>query len=157
MVEKLRAQQAQWVETDQPAEKGNRVVIDFESTIDGKPFEGGTGKEVTVQLGTGAAIPDFENALIGATKGQENISFSIRFPDDYRRKELAGKSSAVTANVHKVLVAKLPEIDEEFAKKLGVAEGGLEKLRQEVRNNLLRELEHSVKKPTQRASIRETA
>ncbi|HVV68049.1 MAG TPA: trigger factor [Gammaproteobacteria bacterium] len=145
MLEKLRNQQAEWVETTEPAEKGNRVLIDFESTLDGKSFEGGTGKDVTVQLGTGAAIPDFENALLGTAAGQENITFTIQFPVNYHRKDLAGKSSAVTAKVHKVLVAKLPEVDEEFAKKLGVADGNIEQLRKEIRDNLQRELDYNVK------------
>ncbi len=145
MLEKLRKQQAEWIETDQPAEKGNRVVVDFESLMDGVTFEGGTGKKVTVELGTGAAIPDFENALLGTTAGQENITFDIRFPENYHHKPLAGKSSSVTATVHKVLASKLPALDEEFAKKLGVSEGGLEQLRKEIRENLIKELENNNK------------
>jgi trigger factor len=145
MLEKLRRQQAEWVETDKPAEKGDRVVIDFNSLMDGASFEGGSGNNVTVELGAGGAIPDFENALVGKTAGQENIQFDIRFPENYYRKDLAGKSSHVTANVHKILVAKLPPLDEAFAKKLGVAEGDIEKLRREVRDNLLQQLENNNK------------
>ena len=142
VIEKLRRQYAKWDEVDRVTQKGDRIVLDFESRIHGQPFEGGTGKNATLELGLGSAIADFEKQLVGA-QPRTSLDFSIKFPDNYPREELAGKSAMVNAIIHQVLEPTLPELDEDFFKKLGVEEGGIEKLRADVRENMQRELENA--------------
>lgn len=143
LLEKLRKQQSKWVEVNRPAQLGDRVKLDFDGQINGESFEGGTRKDVTIELGSGQALPDFEKGLIGATKGQE-LSLNVQFPATYPQKELAEKHSVVAVKIYEVLAAELPELDAEFAKKLGVEEGGIEKLRIEVKENLTRELQQKI-------------
>lgn len=139
MLEKLRKQQAEWIETDKQAEKGDRVVIDFEGFLNDEPFEGGNAKDVKLELGSGTMIPGFEEGLIGAKSGSE-IELNVRFPDQYPAENLAGQMAKFKVKVHKVLTPKLPEVDDNFAAKMGMKEGGITKLREEVRSNMEREL-----------------
>lgn len=140
VIEKVRRQHANWAEVERDTQKGDRILLDFESRIQGQTFEGGTGKDVTMELGIGSAIPDFERQLIGV-KPHQSFDFSIRFPEDYHRAELSGKAAMVNAIIKRVEEANLPEVDEEFIKKLGVTDGDMETLRADVRKNIDRDLE----------------
>lgn len=139
VMDKLRRQQADWEEVNRTTQKGDRITLDFESRIHNETFEGGSGKGVRLDLGEGSAIPDFEQQLIGV-KPHTPLDFTIRFPDNYHRKELAGKSAMVHATVNQVQEARLPELDDEFAQKFGVA-GGVAQLREDAQKNMQRELE----------------
>lgn len=142
VIDKLRRQHAEWNDVDRITQKGDRIVLDFESRIHGQPFEGGTGKNASLDLGAGSAIADFEHQLVGV-QPRTSIDFSIKFPDNYPRAELAGKSAMVNAIIHQVMEPTLPELDDEFLKKVGIAEGGMDKLRTDVRENMQRELENA--------------
>ncbi|SCZ63640.1 trigger factor [Thiohalomonas denitrificans] len=142
MLETLRKQNADWVKVDREAGDGDRVVIDFKGTIDGEPFEGGEGENVPVTIDSGRMIPGFEEGLKGAKAGEER-TLDLTFPDDYGYKEVAGKPAQFQVKIHAVEQPNLPEIDDEFAKRFGVESA--EALKKEVRDNMERELEQTLK------------
>lgn len=115
------------------ARKGDAVKIDFVGKIDGKEFEGGAGTDFQLELGSGQFIPGFEEQLIG-TKKEEDVLVKVSFPNDYGAKEFAGKEAEFDVKVHEVLEAKETEINEEFAKKLGLE--NLEKLKEVVKSQI---------------------
>jgi trigger factor len=144
MLETLRNQRKAWETVDRAAGDGDRLVIDFEGSLDGEPFEGGKGEGVPVVLGEGRLIADFEGQLAGLTAG-ESKTMDVNFPEDYPTESLAGKVAQFQVTAQEVAEARLPDLDESFAEAFGVTEGGVEALRREVRANLERELEQAVK------------
>lgn len=144
MVDNLRHQRAQWQAVTRAAGKGDRVLIDFEGSVDGAPFPGGKGEKVPVVLGENRMLPDFEKGLEGIKAG-ESREFDVRFPDDYHAKEMAGKQARFKVSAQVIEGQVLPVLDDEFAKSFGIQEGGIEKLRSEVADNMRRELEDTVR------------
>ena len=144
-LEKIREQHAQWNEVDRKAKKDDQVNIDFDGKIEGKPIEGGSAKDFDLVLGSDSMIPGFEKAIIGMKKGDETQA-SIKFSKDYHAKELAGKATIFIIRLHTVKEATLPELNDEFATTMGVKEGGLEALRQQVKENMQRELDNLLQK-----------
>ena len=147
MIEKLRKQRTEWEEVERPAQEGDQVTIDFTGYIDGEAFEGGSAEDVPLVLGSGTMIPGFEEGLIGAAPG-ETRTLELKFPDDYRVEKLAGKDARFEVTVKKVAEPKLPEVDEDFIRSLGVEEGTEEALRKEVRENMERELRQKLRSRT---------
>jgi len=143
MIESLRRQRLDWTDVARGCGTGDRVTIDFEGRIGGEPFEGGKSENLTVVLGAGRLLPDFEQALLGAV-ADEKREFDLRFPDEYPAKHLAGKTARFQAIVRKVEASSLPEVDAAFCEAFGVTEGGIEALRAEVRDNMERELAQAV-------------
>jgi trigger factor len=143
MIESLRRQRPDWNDVERGCGDGDRVTIDFEGRIGGEPFEGGKSENLTVVLGAGRLLPDFEQALRGAIAGEKR-EFDLRFPDEYPARHLAGKTARFQAIVRKVEASSLPEIDAAFCEAFGVTEGGIEALRAEVRDNMERELAQAV-------------
>jgi trigger factor len=143
MIESLRRQRPVWTDVVRGCGDGDRVTIDFEGRIGGEPFEGGKSENLTVVLGAGRLLPDFELGLRGAAGGEKR-EFDLRFPDEYPAKHLAGKTARFEASVRKVEESSLPEIDAAFCEAFGVSEGGFEALRAEVRDNMERELAQAV-------------
>ncbi|MCG6933005.1 MAG: trigger factor [Gallionella sp.] len=140
----LRKQRTVFEKVDRPAQTGDRIVADFTGKIDGEAFQGGEGKDVSVVLGEGGMLPDFEAALVGMSAG-ETKSFDMTFPEDYHGKEVAGKAVNFTATVNAVEAPRLPEIDAEFVKSIGIADGDVSKLDGEIRSNLEREVSRRLK------------
>ena len=140
----LRKQRAVFKKVDRAAQKDDQVRIDFSGTLNGVKFEGGEAKDFTVVPGAGRMLPDFENAIVGVKAG-ESKSFDMTFPDDYHGKDVAGKKVTFAITVHAVEAPQLPEVDAEFAKALGVADGDVEKLKKEIRDNIGREAQRRVK------------
>ena len=151
MLTNLRQQKASWRAVDRASVEGDRVTIDFEGKLKGESFEGGAGKKVPVILGHGQMLPDFEKALVGV-KAEEEKTFKVKFPKDYRAEDLASKKVDFTVEVLSVEEQELPPLDDELAKTYGVEEGGLEQLREDVVANMQRELDQRVK-----ADLREQA
>ncbi len=143
MIESLRRQRPDWSDVARGCGNGDRVTIDFEGRIGGEAFEGGKSENLTVVLGAGRLLPDFEQALLGAV-ADEKREFDLRFPDEYPAKHLAGKTARFQAIVRKVEASSLPELDAKFCEAFGVTEGGIEALRAEVRDNMERELAQAV-------------
>lgn len=138
-IEVLRKQRAVFEPVQRAAAAGDQAKMDYRGTIDGEAFDGGSAEGNIVQLGEGRLLPDFENNVVGLSAG-ESRTFTMTFPEDYHGKEVAGKEAQFKITVHEVLQPRLPEIDAEFAKTLGVADGDLEKMRSEIRANLEREV-----------------
>jgi trigger factor len=145
MVDNLRHQRAGWEAVDRAAKDEDRVLIDFEGSVDGTPFPGGKGERVTVVLGEKRMLPDFEAGLQGIKSGQSR-EFDVNFPSDYHAAELAGKKAQFKVSAHSVEGQVLPALDDEFCKAFGITEGGIEKLRGEVADNMRRELEETVRR-----------
>ena len=145
-LETLRKQRAAYDKADRVAEKSDFLVIDFLGKLDGAPFKGGDAKNFGVVLGEGRMLADFEAALIGM-KGGEEKTFDLTFPADYQA-ELAGKTVQFTVTVKVVNAPKLPPVDAEFAKSLGVADGEVSKMRAEIKANLERELKKRIQAKT---------
>ena len=145
-LETLRKQRATYDKADRAAEKGDFLVVDFRGTLNSEPFKGGEAENFGVVLGEGRMLPDFEAALIGM-KGGDAKTFDLTFPADYQE-ELAGKTVqfAVTAKV--VNAPKLPPVDAEFAKSLGVSDGDVSIMRAEIKANLERELKKRIQAKT---------
>ena len=140
----MRRQRASFEVVDRAAESGDRLTLDYKGTIDGNEFSGSSAQASAVVLGEGRLLPDFERQVAGM-KGGESKAFELRFPDDYHGREVAGRDARFEVAVKEVAAARLPEIDAEFARKLGVADGDLTKMRQEVRENLEREVRMRLK------------
>ncbi|EKE6109006.1 trigger factor [Vibrio cholerae] len=144
MLETLRKQQATWKEVDEAAENGKRVSIDFVGSIDGVEFEGGKAENFPLEMGAGRMIPGFENGIVGKTKGMEFV-IDVTFPEDYHAENLKGKAAKFAIKVNKVEARELPELNDEFVARFGVAEGGVDALKAEVRKNMERELKQAIK------------
>ena len=144
MLESMRRQRRSFAPVDRPARKGDRVVVDFTGRVDGKEFEGGSGQGMAVEIGSGRAIADFENALEGMSK-DESKTAPVKFPDDYGAKELAGKQAEFDLTVKSVEEQVLPELNDAFAATFGLADAGLEGLRKEVRGSMEREAAEAVR------------
>ncbi len=138
-LEVLRKQRTAYVETDRASQKEDRLVIDFIGRKNGEEFSGGKATDYSVMVGGGMMLPDFEAQLEGVKAG-ETKNFDVSFPADYQAAELAGATVQFEMNVKKVEAAQLPEIDADFARQLGVADGDVAKMRVEVRSNLEREV-----------------
>ena len=143
-IQTLRKQRVEYKAVDRAAQNEDQVRIDFSGVLDGKLFEGGAAKDFAVVLGAGRMLPDFENALVGSKAG-ETKAFDMTFPDDYHGKDVAGKQVTFTLTVHAVEAPHLPAVDAEFVKSMGVADGDVEKFRQEIRENVGREAQRRVK------------
>jgi trigger factor len=144
MLDKLRKQRVTWSNVERAAADGDRLEIDFEGTVDGNPFSGNSAKNVPLELGSNTMIPGFEEQLQGVSAGDKRV-IEVTFPDDYNSEEVAGKTAQFDITVHAVAEAGLPELDDDFARAFGVGDGGLDKLRAEVRRNMERELDAAVK------------
>lgn len=138
-LEIMRKQRVSYEPVERAAAEGDRVTMNYRGSIDGKPFEGSAAEASSVVLGEGRLLPDFEKQLAGMKSG-ESKTFELRFPDDYHGREVAGKTASFEVRLLQVAAPKLPEIDAEFAKSLGVADGDLGKMRAEVKANLEREV-----------------
>src|SRR5436190_1415627 len=108
-IEILRKQRSRFTEASRPAQDGDRVLVDFEGTIDGVPFEGGKGEDYSVVLGEGRMLPDFEAAARGMSAG-ESRTFPLRFPDDYHGKSVAGKAALFALRLKRVEAPELPPL-----------------------------------------------
>jgi len=134
----LRKQRTRFVPVERPAKEGDRLTVDFSGTIDGEPFAGGKGENFVFALGEGRMLPEFDAAAQGMRAG-ETKTFELTFPADYHGKEVAGKRASFELSMKSVEEPQLPEVDAEFAKSLGIAEGDVAKMRSEIRANVERE------------------
>jgi trigger factor len=147
MIEKLRVQRAEWRSVERKSAVGDRINIDFVGKIGGEPFEGSESKDVTVTIGEGQVIEDFDKALKGAAPGAEKNA-TVKFPKDYANEKLAGQKAVFEIAVNRVEERVLPEVDEAFMEAFGVSEGGVEALRADVRGNMQRELNERLRAET---------
>ncbi len=151
-VDILRKQRVSFEEREgRVAGDNDQVTLDFAGTIDGVPFEGGSAQDFAFVLGQGRMLPEFEEAARGLKAGESKV-FPLAFPADYGSAEVAGKTAEFTITIKKVEEGVLPEVNAEFAKQLGQAEGDVEKLRADIRANLEREVKNRTQART-KASV----
>jgi len=134
----LRKQRTRFVSVERAAQEGDRLTVDFEGKIDGQPFPGGAAQNFVFGIDDGRMLPEFNSAARGMSPG-ETKTFELTFPADYHGKDVAGKQASFQITVKKLEEPQLPELDADFAKTLGVADGDLEKMRKEIRANVERE------------------
>ena len=134
----LRKQRTRFVAVERPAKQEDRLTVDFSGTIDGEAFAGGKGDNFSFTLGEGRMLPEFDAAAQGMRAG-ETKAFELTFPADYHGKEVAGKRATFELTMKRVEEPQLPEVDAEFAKSLGIADGDIAKMRSEIRANVERE------------------
>ena len=142
-LEILRKQRVSYEDADRPAASEDRVVIDFLGKKNGEPFTGGQASDYAFVLGQGTMLPDFEKAVEGARVG-ESKTFDLNFPADYFSVDLAGQTVQFEITVKQVQAPKLPEVDAEFAKGMGIADGDIAKMRAEIEGNLKREVKRRI-------------
>jgi trigger factor len=135
-LQRIAEQNRPFIAKREGAEKGDRVILSFQGTIEGKPFEGGAGEDVPLVLGTGQFIPGFEDHLTGLKAG-ESRTFDVKFPDDYRAAAVAGKDATFAVTAKAVEAPGAVAVDDDFAKTLGLE--SLAKLRDAIKNRTQRE------------------
>lgn len=126
------------------AANGDRVTVDFVGTLDGVEFAGGKAEDYAFVLGEGRMLPEFEAATVGLKVG-ESKTFPLAFPEDYHGKDVAGKTAEFTITLKALEWAHLPEVDAEFAQSLGIEDGSIGKMREDIKVNLEREVRARVK------------
>lgn len=135
-IDREREKNSRTVEvTDRAVQKGDVATIDFEGFIDGVAFEGGKGKEYPLTIGSGAFIPGFEDALIGAETGKET-EVNVTFPEDYQAAELAGKAAVFKCTVTRLQEKLLPELDEDFVEEVSDESDTVEEYKEEIKKKL---------------------
>jgi len=144
-LEKLRSQHMSYEDVDRKAKKGDKLVIDFD-VFEGDTSIGDKGKarDFEVVLGEGQVVPMLEDALVGAVKDKPT-DYGIDFPEDWHDEAYRNKKLTFKVTVKKLMEGKLPKIDEAFAEKLNIKEGGVKALKEDVKGHMARELEKRVK------------
>ncbi len=143
MIETIQKQNISWEEADRAAQLEDKATVDFVGTIDGVAFEGGTGDDMSIELGKGQLIPGFEDGIVGMSTGDEK-TLDLSFPDNYQKEDLAGKAVQFAVTLKKIEQPVLPEVNEELFKKMGLEGGNMEEFREEIRANMQRELDNSL-------------
>jgi len=149
-VQAIADQNRPFVAKVEGAEKGDRVTIAFQGSMDGKPFEGGSGEDIPIVLGSDQFIPGFEDHLTGI-KADESRTFDIKFPDNYPAATLVGKDATFAVTAKTVEAPGQVTIDDEFAKTLGLE--SLAKLRDAVRDRIQREHAAASRQKVKRALL----
>jgi trigger factor len=147
MLDTLKKQRREWVDVERPAVSEDRATIDFVGTMDGEEFEGGKAESFPLELGQSSLIAGFEDGIVGMSAGEQKV-LDLKFPDDYGAEHLAGKEVQFAVTVQSVAEPQLPEMDEEFVKSYGVEAGTVEALREEIGNNMRRELSNGLRSLT---------
>jgi trigger factor len=143
MIETIQKQNSSWAIVEQAAKSNDQITIDFDGSIDGESFDGGSGQAMPVEIGSNRMIAGFEDGLIGLSAGDEKV-LNLTFPENYHAKDLANKAVDFKIKVISVAQTELPAVDAEFAKKLGVTDGNLDTMRVDVKDNMLLELSKKI-------------
>lgn len=147
MIDIFRKQQGSLEDVERAAKHGDTVNIDFKGTKDGEAFEGGSAEGSDLELGSGRMIPGFEDGIEGMSVGDEK-TLALTFPEDYHAEDLKGAAVEFAIKLNSVKEQKLAEMDDELFAKYGVEEGGEERFRADIRDNMNRELRNAVKAAT---------
>ncbi len=150
-VEELRNRVATLETVERRPRAGDQVVVDYVGTLDGEPFEGGTGRDQLIELGSGNLIPGFEEQLLGASAGDVK-TVEVTFPDDYPSEELAGQAAAFEVTVHEVKAKRLPELDDDLAAEASEFDT-LDELREDFRKRLAEADERTVEREFEEAVL----
>ena len=142
MIETLRKQRQNWVPVERAAADGDMVNIDYVGKKEGEEFQGGKAAGQNLVLGSERMIPGFEDGVIGKSAG-DDFTLQLKFPDEYHSEELAGAKVEFELKLNTVSEQSLPKVNEDFFKSFGVEEGGMEAFREEVSNNMQREMKNA--------------
>lgn len=115
-------------------EDGDQVIIDFEGSVNGELFEGGSAEGHTLKIGSGQFIPGFEEQVVGMA-AEEEKEINVRFPDEYHAEELAGKEAVFRVKLHEIKRPSLPELDDDFAQDVSEFDT-LDELKEDIENKL---------------------
>lgn len=138
VIGELRDHHKAWNKVERSSQDGDQLAIDFKGSIDGEVFEGGTGSDFEVLLGSGTMIEGFESGLMGQSVGDKPV-LELKFPEEYQNKPLAGKNVTFEIEIKKISESNLPALNEVFFEKFGVKEGGEEAFKKQVRENMEKE------------------
>lgn len=152
MIKNLQTQRQTFETKDGAIADGDQAIFDFEGKIDGEAFEGGKASDYTLVIGSGRMIPGFEDGMMGMKAG-ETKTVTVTFPADYQAENLAGKQADFEISVKEVKEPKLPELNDEFFALFGVTEGGLDKLKTDVRKNMEREIKNAARNQVKQAAF----
>ena len=152
MIENLQKQRQTFETKDGELGDGDEATFDFEGSIDGEKFEGGSAENFRLVIGSGQMIPGFEDGMKGMKAGEEK-TIKVTFPEDYQAENLKGKEADFKITVKEVKEAKLPELNDEFFELFGVTEGGLDKLKTDVRKNMEREIKNAARNQVKQAAF----
>lgn len=152
MIENLQKQRQTFETKDGELGDGDEATFDFEGSIDGEKFEGGSAEDFRLIIGSGQMIPGFEDGMKGMKAGEEK-TIKVTFPEDYQAENLKGKEADFKITVKEVKEAKLPELNDEFFELFGVTEGGLDKLKTDVRKNMEREIKNAARNQVKQAAF----
>ena len=141
----LQKQFATWTEKDSAAsaEKGDQVTIDFVGSTDEGEFKGGKATDFSLELGSSQMIPGFEDDIYGKKVGDE-FTIKVTFPEQYHAKELAGKDAQFKITMKGLKTQQLPTVDQKFIKKVGIADGEIDSLRQKLSKHLEQQLKQVI-------------
>lgn len=139
--------------TDRPVQDGDTVRLDFEGTVDGKTFEGGTAKDYNLVIGSKSFIPGFEDQLIGLSAGDEK-DVTVTFPEDYSEKSLAGKDAVFHCAVKGIRVKILPELNDAFADEVSEF-STLDEYKKSIEENLKQQKEKTLRQEKQNEAVDE--
>lgn len=152
MIENLQKQRQTFETKDGKLGDGDEATFDFEGSIDGEKFEGGSAEDFRLVIGSGQMIPGFEDGMKGMKAGEER-AIKVTFPEDYQAENLKGKEADFKITLKEVKEAKLPELNDEFFELFGVTEGGLDKLKTDVRKNMEREIKNAARNQVKQAAF----
>lgn len=152
MIENLQKQRQTFETKDGELGDGDEATFDFEGSIDGEKFEGGSAENFRLIIGSGQMIPGFEDGMKGMKAGEER-AIKVTFPEDYQAENLKGKEADFKITLKEVKEAKLPELNDEFFELFGVTEGGLDKLKTDVRKNMEREIKNAARNQVKQAAF----
>lgn len=134
---------------DRAAENGDTVVIDYEGSVDGVPFEGGKAENFNLKLGDGQFIPGFEEAVVGHNSGEE-FTIDVTFPEEYHSEDLAGKDAQFAIKLHEIKTRELPEVDDEFVKDVSEVDT-LDEYKEELKGEIQKRLDEEADKAVDNA------
>lgn len=143
MIDKLRKQHTTWEDVERKSQDGDQLTINFKGMMDGEAFEGSSADGVPLILGSNSMIKGFEAGLVGAEAGEKR-TLELVFPEEYQVENLKGKDAVFEVEVTKVAEPVIPELDDEFIKTFGMADGTAETFRDEIRSNMERELKDKI-------------
>lgn len=152
MIENLQKQRQTFEAKDGELADGDEATFDFEGSIDGEKFDGGSAENYRLIIGSGTMIAGFEDGMKGMKAGEEKV-ITVTFPEDYQAENLKGKEAQFKIVVKTVKTPKLPELDEAFFEVFGVKEGGLDKLKADVRKNMEREIKNATRNQVKQATF----
>lgn len=152
MIENLQKQRQTFETKDGELADGDEATFDFEGSIDSEKFEGGSAENFRLIIGSGQMIPGFEDGMKGMKAGEEK-TIKVTFPEDYQAENLKGKEADFKITLKEIKEAKLPELNDEFFELFGVTEGGLDKLKTDVRKNMEREIKNAARNQVKQAAF----